>query len=188
MTDEEIIEAIRRAERIVGESGLDLETPRGTAAFDVVLRKVLQRDRPHQADGPEENESPGDDASPLAYVARWAGVDPEVLSDAFEFGPEEVELNLWHGRLPNGKAERQRVLALAKLGVERIGYGREEVTSRELNSLCEKYECLDQNIPGNIQQRNLVQRRGRRGSYNYRLTLAGVDSSRDVIRGLVGAD
>lgn len=166
---------------------LDLSTPVSGAALEFLLRET--RSSPPEEDArPRTEDSARGADSAVRRAADWAGVQEQALLDLVDFADDGVVPTIYHGRLPKGKSERQRVLALVKLGLDKVAYGRDELSARFVNEICDRYECLDQNLPTNLQRSDVAKRSGSRGSYTYRLTLTGTDRARAVIRELLGIE
>jgi hypothetical protein len=126
---------------------------------------------------------------PELLVASWVGVDPERLLDVLEFPPDGVLLRIPSARLKSSRADRQRLLALLKLAIDRKAYGREEVSTQQINVVCSDYGCLDQNITSNLAAReDLIMRRGKRGAYFYRVTQPGIERARGLLYALLEGD
>ena len=181
---EHLSDALQSARDIVESAGLDVETRAGAAAFERVLDRILGESS-SGSDGPPSLASPAvtGETSAASRIATWIGVSADKLEDLFEFGPDAANVTLWHAQLPPSKADSQRLLSLLKLAVDRVGYERDETPAREINALCEHYGCLDQNLPAHLQNyRNFVSRRGRRGSFTYRITHPGLTEARETIR------
>ncbi|MDQ3916314.1 MAG: hypothetical protein M3323_13470 [Actinomycetota bacterium] len=187
--NEERVERLRDALAAVQELDIPEDSPMLAPALEFLLKSLDQS-------GPDErhvNEaglptSETGSSSPLERAVTWTGVSPEALLDVVDFGTEGVIPTVYHGRLPKGKLERQRVVAVMKLSLDKVAYGASELSARQVNEVCDRYECLDQNLPGNLQKSGLATRLGDRGSYVYRVTLAGEDRARQVLRSLTGTD
>lgn len=194
MSDDEHADVVRSAREAVTAGGLDLETEAGVEALKILLSHLLSTaqspaQEPVSAPSGAAPASRGD--RPEQRLAHWAAVDVTRVLDAFTFGDLGAEVELSTRNLPNTKAARQRLLVLLKLTVDRIAYEREEVPSRELRQLCDRYNAMDRNFSVNLQQDGydaLISRRGRVGSHTYRLTQYGLDEGRELIRGLLGAN
>jgi hypothetical protein len=182
----DLVEAFAAARQVVEEAGLEPNSRLGEIAFDRAVTLLLDEPSPppHAAEATPVPAAVSD--GPVAVVAGWLERPPEKLLDICEFSSDGVEIQLWHAQLPERKADCQRLLAMVKLGLERVGFEHELVSARDLNALCTKYGCLDQNMPQNLQKyQNHIVRRGQRGAYNYRLTHAGLQAARETIRGLI---
>lgn len=167
--------------------GLDPDSAGGAVALSYLLTGDTA-DRPEQPEHRRSDEPQfgPDEQDPAASVARWVGVDTATIKDHIEFAEAKGVPRPPNSRLPRSKADRQRVLTLLTLAVNRIGYGQEEVPSSEVNALAAEYASLDQNLPHNISQRGeLITRRGKRGAFEYRATQPGLERARDLLRELV---
>jgi hypothetical protein len=130
-----------------------------------------------------------DPAGHSARVADWSGIDLDRVDDILEFGDEQSLLRLPARRLPRSKADRQRVLVLLKLSVDRVAYDRADVPAKDVNAICLEYACLDQNLPNNVASRgDLATRRGSRGAYTYRATQPGLQRARELLQEVVNGD
>jgi hypothetical protein len=126
-----------------------------------------------------------DPGEPAKRLADWLGIDVERVEDVIEFTAEEAQLRIPAARLARAKADRQRVLVLIQLAVERIAYNRTEVRASRINATCADYGCMDQNLPNNVSSRgDLAARRGQRGSYAYRATQPGIQRARTLLQEL----
>lgn len=186
----EFSDAIREAKRAVEETGIDPDTPVGTAAFTELLRTILagtpHEPAPRTKDPQRSSNEQVED--PFARVAKWAEVPLEGVQDIAFFGPDHADIQLHVQLLPASKAGRQRLLTILKLGIERIGYDHMEISARDVNALCTEYDCMDQNLPANLAGwENFIMRRGSRGSAVYRLTQFGVEEAREQLRTLIRA-
>lgn len=178
MTNSELSGMLREIREAVTEAGFDLDSAAGAAAISSLIQARVAGS--HTVSSPAA-EASIDTTSPASRVAKWLSVDPELLYDVIDFGEDRPELVLWERKLPKGKADRQRVLAAIRLAVDRVGYRREETDARAINALCERYDCLDQNLPKNLRARDLVTRKGQRGAYVYRLTHAGLPQAKAIL-------
>lgn len=187
---EDRVAAVDRAVKAVRDLGVDPESAGGA----VLLSHLLDQASSAPSTSSEPVLSAGADArvndqSPAALVAQWAGVDVERVEDVIEFDTDEALLRIPARRLARAKAERQRVLVLVKLAVERVAYDRAEVPASRVNATCAEYACLDQNLAQNVISRgDLATRRGRRGSYVYRATQPGIQTAKDLLRNLFTTD
>jgi len=180
----DLAEAVRSAHASVVEAGIDPDSPAGVAAIQEILRHLLMAPA-HSPVG-----QPGRDTqelSPAGRVAQWAQVDESVLLDVVSFGDDGVGLELSSRHLPRTKAGRQRFLVLLKLVLDGVAYGREESSGEAINELCERYDCLDQNLPTNLRNSDLISVRGESRAYRYRATRDGIDEGRQWIREILGA-
>jgi hypothetical protein len=189
MTAGREIRMVAKALAAVRELGLDPESPGGA----VVLAHLLLQDStvtPHAADDASEPAStPGAGDQPAAKVAKWLGVDAERVEDVIELTADEALLRIPVRRLPKAKADRQRVLVVIKLAVERVAFERADVPASRINATCAEYACMDQNLPGNVASRgDLAARRGKRGAYSYRATQPGMERAKDLLRDLLDSE
>jgi hypothetical protein len=194
MADDRYVAAITTATEAVRSAGLSSQEEPGLSAFRVVLQEILRLDHiPDRLGQPVPVTAPqtateSNDATPSTLVASWLGSEEEAVQDYFHFGDQSVELQIPSSQLPARKADRQRRLALLKLALERKGYEKSDVPGREINELCERYACLDQNLPKHLQDfENYISRRGKRGSYFYRLTQPGLEAARTELTNLLNA-
>lgn len=187
MSDQEAAAVLHRALQIVSDAGLDPNSATGGVALDHVLRMLAGRAHPPQA-VQEESALPKSTQSsePVNLIASWLDLPTETVVDFVEFGAEGVVLQIPPRNLDSRKLGRQRQLVLAKLGLDRIGYDRLDVPGSEINTLCEGYDCLDQNLPRNLEGfENYISRRGRPRAYTYRLTQFGLEAAGDAARRLL---
>jgi len=178
-------DAAREATRLVRDAGLDPDAPVGVAAFNEIFRRLLDgQDQPTSS--PAVTAAPGPVGDPMHRLAEWLDLSPAAIEDIAAISETGADLHLHTRFLAPSKAARQRQLALIKLALDRVGFDRDAVPAREINELCARYGCLDQNLPTNLEKfENFVTRRGKRGAYSYRLTQYGIDNARDIIRSLV---
>jgi hypothetical protein len=179
-------ELLNQAVRTVRDSHLDPDSAGGAEA----LRFLLAGGRVHEAaSGSSADQGPGPDlTAPDAAVAKWANLDVEAVRDRVEFGDDAL-VRLPVDRLPRAKADRQRVIALMKLAIDRVGYGLDDVSAQRVNAACSEYACVDQNISHNIAARgDLITRRGKRGAYLYRITQPGLQRARELMIELFEGD
>jgi hypothetical protein len=126
---------------------------------------------------------------PAGTIAEWIGVDVARVEDVFEFDGDEALLRIPSRRLARAKADRQRVLVLIKLAVERVAYERSDVPASRVNATLTDYACMDQNLAQNVTSRgDLATRRGRRGAYFYRVTQPGIQIAKDLLLNLFNTD
>jgi hypothetical protein len=186
----EMAEMLRSAVQAVREVGLDPDSPAGVAAIQEFLRSGLNVSAPSAAGHtPATTGPPDQDSSAARRAAEGVSVGEDRVQDIVDFGVDGVALSI-HGRsLPSMKAGRQRMLALLKLALDRVAYDRDQVQARELSAILDQYDCLDQNVPKNLETyENYITRRGqRRGGYSYRITQYGLDRAREELRSLLDA-
>ncbi|HEX8066297.1 MAG TPA: hypothetical protein VF520_07210 [Thermoleophilaceae bacterium] len=116
-------------------------------------------------------------------------VEDGRVKDVVEFTESDVLLRLPTARLPRAKADRQRLITLLKLALDRVAFGLDEVSAHRINAACHEYACADQNLPHNVASRgDLVTRRGKRGSYVYRATQPGIERARALLVELFNDD
>lgn len=181
---------LRTALEALDQLGINRES----AAAGPALEFLLGRDSPathgeaqaRRRGAVTEPSSLGEE--PVERAVAWSGLTKDVLLDVVEFGEAGVRPTIWHGRLPGSKSKRQRVLALIKLALDKFAYGIDELPASDVNEVCQAYECLDQNLPTNLQRNRIATRRGQRGSYTYRLSLAGEDQARQCLQGLIASE
>lgn len=191
MDETDLINALKKARKLIEDAGFDPDSPSGVAALQEMLNRLAPPvpSEPQQTAVPREEESSTGTLSdsPAARVATWLGVDIIPVQDIIEFDSEGSELQLPMRTLPSGKLARQRVLGLIKLATDRVGYGKQEVSFREVNTLCDRYACLDQNLPSNLRNfENYVSMRGQRGSHTYRITQPGLEAAREQLLRIIG--
>lgn len=195
-SEADVVASIRAAVATVREAGLDPNEPAGVVALSFALRTSTRSNNPNVVEsGTIEPAVPvpseqllGDakDPSPPMRLARWLVVSAEDIEDAFEFGADGVDIALHPRRLPTKKADRQRFLAHVKLAVDRVAYGHDQIPASVLNALCERFDCLDQNLPRVLlDHENYFARRGKRGAYFYRITAPGLEAAKPILLGLV---
>ena len=187
MTEPSLVGRLGESIEAVRAAGLDPESPGGGLA----LAFLLTADARPSVPTPRRDESlphEGGD-TPSTRLATWSGLEEDRLADLFEFSGERAEVRVPIRRIPSAKSDRQRVLALLKLAADRIAYGADSVDSKIVYALCADYGCADQNLPNNLQTRaDLIDRRGKRGSYRYRPTQPGLQRAREIIRELAETD
>lgn len=201
MNRDDTLTVVQLTLEVMREAHIDPASDLGAAAFPVILSALLPAPTPVATGGEELSGPPiripraGSDetveapAKPLERAAAWLNVGPARLGDLVEFDDESLVIHLASHRLPSSRAERQRVLAYAYLGLARIGLQREDVESTSLNDVIDAYGTLDQNVWANLQgATGSFGRRGQRGSYTYRLTLPGLDKAREIILEHLSAD
>jgi len=126
---------------------------------------------------------------PAAVLAQWSGVTSNDILDIFELGDGSLGIGLSSGRLPDSKADCQRALVVLKLAAERIAGNHDVVPASEINELADHYGVLDQNLASNVATKtNMVARRGKRGSWNYRITQPGLDRAKAMIAALAAGE
>jgi hypothetical protein len=183
----ELSEMIRLARAAVVDAGVDPDSPSGVAAFTAAFERLSTGPSQTRRELRSEHEDDvGMTDDPASVAAEWLGVSREALLDAFDFGPDGVDLHVHSRVLPVSKSGRQRLLALTKLALDRVAYGRDDVDARRVNAVCERYDCMDQNLPGNLKNyENYITRRGQRGAYAYRITQFGLDEAQEAIRSTI---
>jgi hypothetical protein len=179
---------LRRAVEAVRETGLNPDSPGGAIALEHLLGTA-------RAVAPASDDDIGspppaaiDDAaaeSPPQRMATWAKTTPERLQDLVEFERDSGRITVSTARLPRAKADRQRVLSMLKLSLDRIGFERDATGARSVNALCDEFACADQNLPHNVTSwGDYISRRGSRGSYTYRLSQPGMERAQALWHGL----
>ena len=178
-------DVLRDAVAGVTELGVDPDSPGGAVA----LRFLLDSEGAATTGvSGTAHASPGD-SHPVERIARWVGTDVERILDVVEAGDGGATIRPPAARLPRSKADRQRVLTLLKLAVDRVGYDVPEVRAQTVNALCSEYACADQNLPNNVAARgDLVARRGKRGAYVYRATQPGLERAHELFVELFSGD
>lgn len=180
------VRALREAIDVLKELRIGLEMPASGPALSFLLSANLAvRNETLSGSSPGADTSRDETPEPLTRAVEWTGAKAEALLDLVQFGDNGVAPVIYHGRLPKGKAERQRILAALKLGLDKVAYGIDQLNARVLNEICARYECVDQNLPTNLQKSGIANRTGARGSYVYKLTLKGQDLAREAILTLV---
>jgi hypothetical protein len=170
----------------VRAQGLDPDSPGGAAALEFLLREELPAPQtaPRDVDPSPVAGAPTSQGDPGAALARWSGLDPELIRDFFDFSGDAIRLTLPGGRLPKTKADLQRTLGLLLLTADREGLGAEDTSSARINAVAADYAVADQNLPHNLSTTKLITRRGTRGKYRYRVTQPGLDRARELLRQL----
>lgn len=182
--NEEGSDELRRAIEAVRNLGLDPQTAGGAVALAHLLGETTVSG-PARA-RPQTPPTPSDGDRAEARLADWARTDEDRIRDLVVLSDGRVSLTLSVARLPRSKADRQRLLTLLLLAVERVGLGVDETPARRVNDVCREYSCLDQNLAMHVASRgDLVTRRGKRGSYSYRVTQPGLQRAREVFAELV---
>jgi hypothetical protein len=176
---------IQEAAAIVQDAGISTESYAGGVALDYVLKAQFSA-TPRETTPQPSLVEPGVD-NRLNRLAEWSELDAEQLRDAFDVGVDEIAVVVSHRHLAIRKSERQRQLVLLKLAAERIANDRQTVPAREVNALCEEYDCMDQNLPRNVQEGGMIIRRGSRGAYDYRVTREGIDAASELLKRFLGA-
>lgn len=184
-------EAIRQAVKSIDAAGLEIESPAGQTALEVVLRYLLdQKDSDPRALIQPQAEASREGGEPVDRLAAWSGIAGDRLNDFFEFGDRGVGLIVPENLLPASRADRQRMLAHLKLAIDSVAYGQTELPARDIASLCRDYACLDDNLSKNLTvgYSNYVTRRGRRAGTHYRLTQPGREAARNILSDLAATD
>jgi hypothetical protein len=171
------------------DRGIDPESAGGAVALTHLLSEAPAPSSP-QAVTPTGALVPvGNAGESATALAEWGGVSRDEILDIFEFDDESIGIGLSSGRLPSSKAECQRALVVLKLAAERIAGGREVVPASEINEIVSHYGVFDQNLASNVSiKTNMVARRGKRGSWKYRITQPGLDRARIMISTLAGGE
>jgi hypothetical protein len=170
--------------RVLEERGLDPESAGGAVALGYLLSAappVSQPAAPGSVSTSLARTTDGD-SEPTKALAGWAGVSLDDVLDIFDFGEAGIGIGISSRRLPSSKADCQRALVVLKLAAERVAAGRDSVPAGEINEIASHYGVLDQNLAANVSNKtNMVARRGKRGSWNYRVTQPGLDHAKQLI-------
>jgi hypothetical protein len=179
-----------QALREVREHGLDPESPGGAVALSYLLTGAGATPPHNQVSAPvETSRGANEDGDPAAVLGAWAGVGRDEILDIFEFGDGPTGIGVSSRHLPRSKAECQRALVVLKLAAERVAFSRDAVPAGEVNNIAAHYGVLDQNLASNVAiKTNLVARRGKRGSWTYRITQPGLDRAKQVIEVLANGE
>jgi hypothetical protein len=185
----ERLEALDRALESLRERDLDPESAGGAIALQFLLEPGGQA-APSPASSPRSSAAPdpGTEASsgPVERLSRWVNASPEQIGDLFAVGDQSLGVHVPTSRLPGSKADRQRVLALLTIAAHRIAFEHDLVPASAVNRVVDDYAALDQNLPKNVAtQSHLITRRGKRGSWRYRVTQPGLDRARELIMTLI---
>lgn len=176
---------IQEAAAIVQDAGISIESYAGGVALDYVLKAQSNATPKERTPKPHLVEPDLD--SHINQLVDWSGLDADQLEDAFDIGVDGIAVVVSHRHLSTRKSERQRQLVLLKLAAERIANDRQTVPAREVNALCEEYDCMDQNLPRNVQEGGMIIRRGSRGAHDYRVTREGIDAAAELLKRFIGA-
>lgn len=181
-------EILKKVVEDLKDAGIDPDS----AAGGVALGYLLGTSTPASPTPPPAGETPeGVHATPTGEtpdenIASRVGVSAPALRDRVEFAEDGARPKVRAAQLPQGTAERQRVLALLKLTLDRLGFEVEEVPVSQLSALCDEYSALDQNFSTNLAKRDdLISRRGKRGAFRYRVTTPGLERGEELVRALV---
>jgi hypothetical protein len=169
----------------------DLEVDPNSAGGAVALSFLLETQAPDSpvAGGSAKQADSALGGAPLERLSAWMKAEPTRVSDVIEVGDASATFKPHSSRLPRGKANRQRVLVLAQLAIARVGYEKQGLPASEVNALCSEYACLDQNLPHNVTTHgDFISRRGRRGSYVYRISEPGLQRAQEVLSELLEGD
>lgn len=175
---EEAIQAVR-------DAGLDPDGPGGAAALAFLLESGGRASgHPGAPVAGEKGSAVATTTSgePAERLSRWLGSDADRIQDVIELGDDGSVLRIPAAQLPRSRADRQRILALLKLSVDRIAYEIESVSAAEIGAVCDDYGSVDQNLAQNLAARgDLITRRGKRGGYVYRATQPGLERARQLL-------
>lgn len=187
MTRPEDVDRLDKALRAVRERELDPDSPAGA-----VLLEFLLRDRGAVSEPVERSSaqpvppSTPTHATAAGKLASWADVSIDEIGDVFEIGDGGAIVSVSSGRLPTSKADRQRILILVKAAADRIAFGHELVSAKDVNSMVHHYAAFDQNVNKNLSHwSHLLARRGSRGAHSYRVTQPGLERAAEIVRFLV---
>jgi hypothetical protein len=179
--EQRLVEALETVRSV----GLDPDSAGGSTALGFLLADQQASGAAEASQAPTPRTNAPDlvaEDEPAVRLSSWAGVNVQRIEDVIEFGEQEAFLRVPSARLPRSKADRQRVLALLKLAVDRVGYRREEVAAAQINAACAEYSAMDQNLPHNLMARaGLITRRGKRGAYVYRATQPGMERAKHLM-------
>jgi hypothetical protein len=183
-------DTLKEAVEQLKEAGVDPDSASGAVALSYLLgtsSPATTTPGPQlstqTAEEPEGSTAADD---PAERVARRVEVDAAALRDRVEFDEDGARPQVRAAQLPQGRAERQRVLALLKLTLDRLGFGIEEVPVQKLSAICQDYSAYDHNFPTNLAKRDdLISRRGSRGGFRYRITTPGLERGQELLRALV---
>lgn len=186
----ERLQALDRALRSLRERDVDPESAGGAVALQFLLEPSASPTEPALAPPPAPASSAGsvkaDADNPAGRLGAWAGSSPDDIFDLFDVGDGSLRVHVPTARLPRSKADRQRVLVLLAVAGHRIAFEDEVLSASVVNRVVDDYGALDQNLPKNVAgQSHLVTRRGKRGSWQYRVTQPGLDRARELIKTLI---
>lgn len=181
-------EMLKKAVKDLKDAGIDPDS----AAGGVALGYLLGPPTPASPTFPPAGETlegvhvTPTGEGPAEKIASRVGVSAPALRDRVEFDEDGARPQVRAAQLPQGTAERQRVLTLLKLTLDRLGVEVEEVPVSRLSALCDEYSALDQNFSTNLAKRDdLMSRRGKRGAFRYRATTPGLERGQELVRALV---
>jgi hypothetical protein len=182
------LNALDQALKSLRDRGIDPETAGGAVALEYLLEKPPSwPERPHLTAptvGPAERTSDAED--PVAGLVVWLQAAPDQITDIFDVSETDMGIHVPTPRLPRSKADKQRVLALLYIAGERVAFAREVVPASGVNRVADRYGVLDQNLPKHIASHShLITRRGKRGSWQYRVTQPGLEKAAELIKILI---
>lgn len=124
---------------------------------------------------------------PADKIAAWLGTSPEILSEVFEFGEDEVTVRVAHNQLPKRIADAQRLLAHLKLAADKIGYDKDEVTAQAMIQMFDDHGCKDGNAAKNLKASNYVIQSGSKGTMkSYKMRYSGLSAMQQEVKNVLG--
>lgn len=132
--------------------------------------------------------SQANSSSPAGKVAAWAGISEDLLSELFDFGDDNVRVQVPHSKLPKKISDAQRLLAHLKLAVEKIGYDNDEVSAQAMLEVFDEHACKDKNTAKNIKSSQyIVPSSGKKGTMkSYKMRFSGLTFAQQEIRNVLG--
>lgn len=193
----ELVAQAHEAASVLGEGEEDRELRR--IAFERVLDHLLGNGNGGHGVAPqpgpvEAATKPADDPIDGALAteqqrvdaaARYFDIDPEGVRELFDLGGDEPQLVLPPGKLPGGKAEAVREIALLISGV-RTAVGLATGTSH-IRQAASDYRKLDSNFMTTLGAMDKIAVLGKPGSQNrlVRMRVIGAEAARPLARRLV---
>lgn len=130
--------------------------------------------------GAENKANPVDDD-----CVKIFGIDAPKLAYLIDFSNDTINVIVRNKFIKGSKAEMQVNLALLYCGA--CEYKKQKANTKDIRTLCNKYQCLDGNFAPNLKKQNYFAMSGGTVNSDVALTMPGKDRLIEVVKELCDA-